>query len=53
MKLFKSLIIITLCIFLSGCEKSVPSEKKIISERTKDEILKICNGETKEYGRRK
>ena len=28
-------------------------EKKLISERTKDEILKICNGETKEYGRRK
>ena len=28
-------------------------EKKIISERTKDEIIKICNGETKDYARKK
>lgn len=28
-------------------------EKKLISERTKDEILKICNGESKTYGRTK
>ena len=28
-------------------------EKKLISERTKDEILKICNGENKNYGRTK
>ena len=28
-------------------------EKKIISERTKDEILKICNGETKKSCKKK
>lgn len=28
-------------------------EKKIITERTKDEILKICNGDTKNNARRK